>query len=192
MSQIARSHSSVLSPVSAASDRRAKFRLTDNKMPSMRRLCHVLLHMVHQPDQEVSLVNWMPSPTGYHIPRWSRPASRKWACDSPGRCLWSGREKTQAPTCRSRALRRTRRSRRPWPKVTPVARQASSPSGLGGRIPKHQSCRSRAPCSGSPGRCLLVWEGEYPSTNLPKQSPPQNKAQPPPLAKGNTSGSPGQ
>ena len=40
--------------------------------------------------------------------------------------------------------------------------------------------------------CHLVWEGEDPSTNLPKQSPPQTKAQLPPLTKGNTSGSPGQ
>ncbi len=39
---------------SAASERRAKSGLTDNKMLSMRRLCHELLHMVHQPNQEVS------------------------------------------------------------------------------------------------------------------------------------------
>ena len=44
----------VLFPISAASERRAKSRLTDNKMLSIRRLCHVLLHMVHQPNQEVS------------------------------------------------------------------------------------------------------------------------------------------
>ena len=43
-----------LFPVSAASERRVKSRLTASKMPCMRRLCHVSLHMVHQPNQEVS------------------------------------------------------------------------------------------------------------------------------------------
>ena len=44
----------VLLPSSAASERNAKSRLTDIKTLSIRRLCHVVLHRTHQPNQEVS------------------------------------------------------------------------------------------------------------------------------------------
>ena len=43
-----------LFPVSAASERRLHSQLTASNMFSARRLCHVLLHRVHQPNQEVS------------------------------------------------------------------------------------------------------------------------------------------
>ena len=72
-----------------------------------------------------------------------------------------------------------------------MALQACSLSGLGGGIPKHQLAEAEP--SADQGAATLgrrchqwvsrpvafqVWEGEYPSTNLPKQSPSQTKALP--------------
>ena len=45
-------------PSQATNERLAKSRLTEKRMLSMRRLCHVLLQRVHQPNQEVSTSIW--------------------------------------------------------------------------------------------------------------------------------------